>query len=146
LWTSLVLPWISLVFIKKETIKRYMPVAIFVSLLVTIIFEMAHVFKWWVMLDGLAPWGYITNVSFVYGTFLVGTIWIFYFTFHNFWLYLVTNIAIDGLFAFVLNNFLEGRIYTLVNFNQWNFPFNRLDMSPKLKIAGIIPLLQNVTG
>lgn len=95
-----------------------MPVAVFVSLLVTILFEAAHSLKWWVMIDQIVPWGYITNVSFVYGIFIIGRIWIFHFTFRNFWIYLVTNVIIDGLFAFVLNNFFEGRIYRLVNFNE----------------------------
>lgn len=118
LWSFLILPWPTLLFLGKESIKRYMPVAVFVSLLVTILFEAAHALKWWVMIDQIVPWGYITNVSFVYGIFLVGTIWIFHFTFRNFWIYLVTNVIIDGLFAFVLNNFFEGRIYRLVNFNE----------------------------
>lgn len=110
LWSSLILPWLSLFFMKKESIKRYMPVAIFVSLLVTILFEVAYTFKWWVMLDKIAPWGNITNVAFTYGTFLVGTIWIFYFTYRKFWAYMVTNILIDGIFAFGLSRFFEGKI------------------------------------
>lgn len=118
LWSFLILPWPTLLFLGKESVKRYMPVAVFVSLLVTILFEAAHSLKWWVMIDQIVPWGYITNVSFVYGIFLVGTIWIFHFTFRNFWLYITTNIVIDGLFAFVLNNFFEGKIYRLVNFNE----------------------------
>ena len=119
LWSFLLLPWPTLFFLGKETVKRYMPVAIFVSLLVTILFEVAHALKWWVMIEWIVPWGYITNVSFVYGIFLVGTIWIFRFTYRNFYLYMATNLVIDGLFAFVFSNLFEGRIYKLVNFNQF---------------------------
>ncbi|MEW9674121.1 hypothetical protein [Ammoniphilus sp. 3BR4] len=119
LWGSLIVPWLSLFFLKRDIIKRYMPVAIFVSLLVTIIFEMAHVFNWWVMKEAIVPWGYITNVAFTYGAFLVGTIWIFYFTFRKWWLYLITNIVIDGAFAFFLNDIFNGWIYQLVRFNEW---------------------------
>ncbi|HZG86152.1 hypothetical protein [Paenibacillus sp.] len=119
LWAFLIAPWPTLFFLSKETVKRYMPVAIFVSLLVTILFEAAHALKWWVMIDRIVPWGYITNVSFVYGVFLVGTIWIFHLTYRNFWLYMATNVVIDGVFAFVLHHFFEGRIYKLVNFNEF---------------------------
>ncbi|MCA0753528.1 hypothetical protein KP806_00575 [Paenibacillus sp. N4] len=119
LWAFLLLPWPTLLFLGKKSVKRYMPVAVFVSLLVTILFEVAHSLKWWVLIDQIVPWGYITNVSFVYGIFLVGTIWIFHYTYRNFWLYLLVNAVIDGLFMFVLSNFFEGRIYNLVNFNQF---------------------------
>lgn len=119
LWATLLLPWPTLIFLGRKSVKRYMPVAVFVALLVTILFEAAHSLKWWELIDQIVPWGYITNVSFVYGIFLVGTIWIFHYTYRNFWLYLLVNVVIDGLFAFVLSNFFEGRIYNLVNFNQF---------------------------
>lgn len=119
LWLSLILPWFSLLFMKKQAIKRYMPVAIFVSLLVTILFEVAYTFKWWILLDWNLPWGYITNVSFTYGAFLVGTMWIFYFTYEKFWLYLITNIIIDAIFMFGISHFFEGRLYRLVNMGRW---------------------------
>ena len=119
LWLSFILPWFSLFFMKKDAIKRFMPVAIFVSLLVTILFEVAYVFKWWVMLDWITPWGYITNVAFTYGAFLVGTMWIFHFTYKKFWIYLMTNIIIDAIFMFGISHFFEGRIYQLVNMSRW---------------------------
>jgi len=123
LWLSLILPWLSLFLMKKQAIKRYMPVAIFVSLLVTILFEVAHAFNWWVLLDWFVPWGYITNVPFVYGAFLVGTMWIFYFTYQKFWLYLLTNIIIDAVFIFGISHFFEGRLYRFANMGRWGVFF-----------------------
>lgn len=102
LWISLIAPWLTLFFMKMDTIKRYMPVAIFVSLLLTIIYEIAYTYEWWEIKEYIAPWGYITNVSFVYGIFLVGTLWIFHFTYRNFKVYLITNIVVDAFFAFGL--------------------------------------------
>lgn len=107
LWSGLIIPWLSLFFIDKHSIKRYMPVAIFVSLLLTILYEIAYTYKWWLLKQYIVPWGYITNISFVYGAFLVGTIWIFRFTYHNFWLYSITNIIVDALFAFGLLQLTE---------------------------------------
>ncbi|WP_309118899.1 hypothetical protein [Paenibacillus sp.] len=118
LWIALVVPWFSLFFLKKNVIKRYMPVAVFTVLIVTVVFEIAHALKWWKMLEWIVPWGYITNVSFVYGTFAVGTIWIFFFTYRNFWMYLATNAAVDALQAFVFDNLFEGRVYRLVRLND----------------------------
>jgi hypothetical protein len=119
LWSSLIVPWLSLLFLKKDIVKRYMPVAIFTSLLVTIYNELGYTFEWWVVKQTLFPW-IITFVSFVYGGFLVGTIWIFYFTYRKFWLYLITNIVVDFLFMFPVNNWFERLgIYQLINRENW---------------------------
>jgi hypothetical protein len=86
LLAMLILPWLSLIFINKYSLKRFMPVAILASLLVTIIFELGYVYSWWKVQAELVPWDKITSVPLVYGVFLVGTIWIFRFTFgRTFW-------------------------------------------------------------
>jgi hypothetical protein len=119
LWTGLIAPWLTLFFMPKEAIKRYMSVTVFVSLLVTILCEAAYHYKWWEITEYITPWGYITNASFVYGTFFVGTIWIFHLTYRSFWLYLATNLAIDALFAFGLSPFIEGRFFRYISFNSF---------------------------
>lgn len=120
LWAGLLAPWLTLFFMKAESIKRYMPVAIFVSLLLTIIYEIAYTYKWWVLKVFIVPWGYITNVSFVYGIFLVGTIWIFHFTYKSFKVYLVTNMIVDAVFAFGLLPLISRLgIDKFVNLPKW---------------------------
>ncbi len=111
---------ISLYLLKKENIKRYMPVALFISLIATIIFEIAYTYEWWTINKLIFPWGYITEVSFTYGLFAVVTIWIFGLTFHNFWLYIFTNLGIDALFAFFAPMVLqELGIATFKNITNW---------------------------
>lgn len=117
LWAALILPWLTLMFLRGDVIRRYMPVAILGALLVTIVFEMAHAFRWWVLLKPIAPWGYITNVSFTYGLFLVGTIWIFFLTYKNVWAYFATNAAVDGFQAFAFHELIEGHVYRLERAN-----------------------------
>lgn len=78
-----------------------MPVSIFSALLVTIVYEIAYTYKWWILKDAIFPWGYVTNTAFAYGAFLVGTMWVFHFTFGRFWLYFVANLLLDGFFAFL---------------------------------------------
>ncbi len=103
LWAMLIIPWLSLFFIKKYSLKRFMPVAILASLLVTMVFEMGYVFNWWVIHKKLVPWGEITSLPLTYGVFLVGTIWIFHFSYDkSIWRYFLTNAFFDGLYAFVL--------------------------------------------
>jgi len=119
LWLMLIVPWLTLFFLKKEGIKRYISVTIFTALLVTIVSEMAYTYKWTEIMVKIVPWGHITNVSLAYGSFFITTIWVFYLTFEKFWLYLVTNIVIDGLGAFLITYILELRkISQLVNLSK----------------------------
>jgi hypothetical protein len=56
LLAMLILPWLSLIFINKHSLKRFMPVSILASLLVTIIFELGYVYNWWKVQVELVPW------------------------------------------------------------------------------------------
>jgi hypothetical protein len=120
LWATLILPWISLLLMKKEAIKRYMPVTIFISLIMTIIFEIAYTYDWWTIHEYTLPWGYITDVSFLYGLFAVGTLWIFYLTFHKFWAYVLTNLGLDAFFSFLgLTWFVENMGIATIHIDRW---------------------------
>lgn len=119
LWGILIIPWLSLLFLKKETVKRYMPVAIFTALLMTIYNELAFTYKFWVLKVEIFP-QVITAVPFVYGAFVAMVIWIFHFTYPRFWVFFVTNVIADFLFAFPLNAFFEAiGLYKLINHNSW---------------------------
>lgn len=73
LYISLFLPWFTLLFAKKQRIKKYIPVIILTCLLMTIIFQIAYQYNWWVIHTYIVPWGYMIDVSFAYGLFPVGT-------------------------------------------------------------------------
>ena len=111
----LILPWLSLIFINKHSLKRFMPVAILAALLITVILEMGYVYNWWTILEKIAPWEHFTTIPLTYGAFLVGTIWIFHFTYDkSFWVYILTNAVIDALYAFgILNVFIYFGVYRL---------------------------------
>ncbi|WP_052486944.1 hypothetical protein [Gordoniibacillus kamchatkensis] len=122
MWGMLVVPWISLFVLKPASIRRFMPVSIFAALIVTIVFEIAHAFRWWTILDKaiIVPWGYITNTAYTYGFFLIGTLWIFKFTYRRFWLYMLTNLVIDGVFQFGLDPlFARAGFYRFENITHW---------------------------
>ncbi|MUK90643.1 hypothetical protein GMD78_20010 [Ornithinibacillus sp. L9] len=121
LWLMIIIPWISLLFIKKHSLKRFMPVAIFASLLVTIVFEMGYVFEWWIVQEKIVPWGHITSFPLTYGVFIAGTIWIFHFTFNkSFFIYILSNAIVDAIYAFVgLNILIYFGIYELNNMGHF---------------------------
>ncbi|MEW9674246.1 hypothetical protein [Ammoniphilus sp. 3BR4] len=107
LWLMLIIPWLSLFFINKHSLKRFMPVGILAALLITLILEIGYVYNWWTILEGILPWEHFITYPLTYGPFLVGTIWIFHFTFDkSFWVYILTNAVIDALYAFAILNVL----------------------------------------
>lgn len=122
MWVILVVPWLSLFVLRTASIRRFIPVSILAALIVTIVFEMAHAYHWWTIFGKatIVPWGYITNTSFTYGLFLVGTLWIFKLTYFNFWFYMVTNLAIDAVFIFVIDPiFVRMGFYRLDNITHF---------------------------
>lgn len=106
IWALFIIPWISLFFLNRTAIRRYMPVALFATVLNTIIGQLAWKYDWWDFKETLFSWDKIAPLYTVYSIFLVGTIWIFYFTFRKFWIYFVVNIIVDLLYGLVFANFL----------------------------------------
>lgn len=98
---GLLLPWTSLLLAKKDTIRRFMPVTIFTSFMMTIIFQIAYTYEWWVIHEYIVPWGYMIDVTFAYGIYATGTFWIFRLTSHRFFLYAATNLIMDTFMCFV---------------------------------------------
>jgi len=122
LWVILIGPWLTLFFLKKEDVKRFMPAGIFASLLMILYNIYAKNQNHWVLNDLLFPWLKPLFTSGVLGAFPIITLWIFYFTYGKFWVYLLTNIILDFMFAifpldYVFQNILG--IYKLINITSW---------------------------
>jgi hypothetical protein len=106
--SGFIISWLSLIFVRKHAIKKYTPVAILASFLVTIVYEIAYKYGWWKLKHMLAPWMMITNFAFVLGPFFIGTIWVFQLSYRfGFFVYLLVNMALDAFFSFVFLPFLE---------------------------------------
>jgi len=113
---QLILPWISIVFLPKKSLKHYLPVSLFASLLVTGMCLLAVPYKWWVVNGGWKV-KLLNDGSFIFGPFLVGTLWIFHFTFGNLKRYFGVNLIMDILFSFPLSYlFQKLKLFKLVNF------------------------------
>ena len=99
LWASFIIPWLTLFFMKREDIKRFIPVALFTALLSLIIGEIAGSLRFWEAGETVFP--FKATHPTVIGALPVVTMWIFKFTYGRFWVYLVTNAILDLGFAFV---------------------------------------------
>ncbi|RAU92818.1 hypothetical protein [Paenibacillus sp. YN15] len=119
LWAGLIVPWFSLFFMKRQDVKRFMPATLLAMLIMAMISEAAYTFNWWVIQEYIVPWGYITLTSLLFGPFLVGSLWIFRLSYHKWWLFFLTNLIIDSIFAFGLSPwFLDGWLYTMRRINN----------------------------
>ncbi|NLI11287.1 hypothetical protein [Pelotomaculum propionicicum] len=118
-WSMLILPWLTLFFMKKEEIKYYLPVGIFAAVLTTIIHDVGITYGFWVVWDAAYP--LYEMLPYFYGLIPVLTMWVFKFTYEYFWLYLFFNAILDIGFAFfLLNAFFPGRgIYALANITSF---------------------------
>ncbi|WP_338778400.1 hypothetical protein [Metabacillus sp. FJAT-52054] len=114
LWSLFICPFFLLFFFHKKNLKRFVGSALFGSILLTILFQMANRFQWCEVKENIPI---LTDVtSFVYGVFFIGTILILALTYGDCMRYMLLNAAIDAVQAFILNAVFEHLgIYKLVN-------------------------------
>lgn len=118
MWSLALLPWLSLFFMRKEEIKRWMPVALFAVVLTTIIGDIGIGLGVWATRESTYPFNEM--LPYFYGTMPVLTIWVFKFTYGHFWTYMITNTILDIVFNFfILDYFLPSR--GIVDFNMSPF-------------------------
>lgn len=99
-WSFILIPWLTLLFMKKEEVKRFMPVALFTVVTSTVIYELGTTYKLWSIREAAYPLHQMFPA--IYGAFPVLVMWIFRFTFGSFWSYLATNAVIDIVWAYIL--------------------------------------------
>lgn len=102
LWSVFIIPLISLFFLDRSVIKRYLSVALLVTVMNVILYEMAWEYNWWRYKESIFHWDRITPAHIVFSAYWVITIWIFRYTFRKFWLYFIVNVISDCLFIFIL--------------------------------------------
>jgi hypothetical protein len=126
---QLILPWISVVFIPKKSFRQYFPVSLFASTLVTGMCSLAVPYKWWVVNGGWKV-KLFNDGSFIFGPFLVGTLWIYHLTFGNIKRYLLINLIIDFLFSVPLTFLYQKlNLFKLVNFRVKHIFFSFISFS-----------------
>ncbi|MEW9050555.1 MAG: hypothetical protein AB2392_05320 [Neobacillus sp.] len=116
-----VIPWLSLLFIGSRSFKRYSFSGIFI-----IIFEiMNHLYghkrKWWKFYD--KPKSFIRDeLPFSIGPYMPLSMWLLKISYGNFKKFLLLNIFVDGIFAFIVMDVLKKlKIIRLNRLNRFQF-------------------------
>jgi len=108
---------------KREEVRRYVPVALLATVLTTIIHDIGIRFEFWVVEEAAYPMAEM--LPYFYGLIPVLTMWIFKLTNGYFFIYVITNIILDIAFAYsLLGSIFPGRgIYALVGITPFQVLF-----------------------
>jgi len=121
MYAILFIPWLTVKKLGKESFIRYLPTIVFSNLVIALISELSRALKWWKVRTPIFP-KLATDISFVFGPFTLVNLWIFKLTYKKFWVYLLTNIFADFLFAYPLTTIAEKlRIYKMARMSRKQF-------------------------
>lgn len=97
----LVFSWLSLTLMGKNSVKRFLPAGIFIALITRWENAVAKKRTWWWWYEKLHP-KLPGSLPFVWGPFMIGSMWILKLTYGKFFRYLILNLAVDSIFTFIL--------------------------------------------
>ena len=118
MYLLLIIPWLSIFKLGRNTFFRFMPTIVFSDLVIALISELSREYNWWKVKHPIFP-KLATDVSFVFGPFSVINFWIIKLTYKKLWLYLLTNIFADYLFAYPLTTIAEKLgIYRMIRMSR----------------------------
>ncbi|MBQ4870723.1 hypothetical protein IHQ11_30495 [Priestia megaterium] len=101
----IIIPWLTVPFMGKKSFLRFLPVASFINLFLSVFSLTANKKKWWINKNPLSP-GFV-DFSYILGPYYVATLWIFKLTYGNFPKYLITNMMLDLVNAFPFGSIWE---------------------------------------
>lgn len=111
--SMLLISWSTLLLYPKRAFRKFLPVTMFVTALVSILLVLSHPYKLWKVSGGIGT-RIFNDLSFTLGPFFVTNLWVFRLAYGNIWQYLGVNLVIDYLMAFpVTNLFKKINIYHL---------------------------------
>jgi hypothetical protein len=114
-----ILPWLSISFIGKNNLKRFLPGGIFMCLYLIAEGRFAEKKKWWWFPYSVRP-NVLAELPLIFGPFLVGSLWIMKYTYGKFNLFLLINIIIDSFFTyFGLNWFKKIGYVSLIRLTKF---------------------------
>ncbi|MBS2968029.1 hypothetical protein J9317_04570 [Metabacillus sp. KIGAM252] len=106
----------TLVFINKKRLLRFLPSGIFITMILCVESMFADAWKFWKVPGGRKKEARV-NLSFIFGPFLSGTLWIFHLTYGNFLKYLLANSILDFSLAYPIAFFFQKKkLFKLLRF------------------------------
>ena len=107
LWSMALLPWLTLFLMKRDDIKRFMPVALFGSITSIMIGDIGGTLKLWAFKESAFPLSHI--FTYHLGLAPVLTMWLFRFTYERFWRFIAVDTILNLGFALIFAPWLAAR-------------------------------------
>lgn len=107
LWGMLILPWLTLFFMPKEDIKKWMPAALFVMVSSTLIIDGGVGLKLFEIRENIYPFNEM--ISYIYGALPIGSMWILKYTYGRLWLYTAIQLVGSFILMFLVQPWLHRR-------------------------------------
>lgn len=106
IFNAIVLWTITIIFLPKQSFKKFLPVTLFCSLILVIQSFLNPIFKWWKVKGGY-KFMVFDSLAFILGPFFTINMWVFHFTNKKFPLYAIANLIMDIIFAYFMNPLLQ---------------------------------------
>lgn len=117
----IIIPWLSLLFIGKRSMKRYSLAGVLVVIFEIINHIYGHKRKWWKFYDKRAFF-IKDELPFSVGPYMPVSMWLLKLSYGNFKKFVLVNAVADGLFAFLFIDVLKKiKIIRLNRLNHFQF-------------------------
>lgn len=107
LWSSLLLPWLTLFLMKKDEIRRFLPVGMFAALTSIIFVDIGSTLNLWTLKENIYPFSKL--FPYHLGAGPIATMWLFKFTYKRFWRYVSIDVIYNLIFSYLLIPWLAFR-------------------------------------
>ncbi|TCP21700.1 hypothetical protein EV207_1409 [Scopulibacillus darangshiensis] len=116
----LIVPWLTMPFLGRSALKRYLPAAIFMCTFVKAIDMYGKQKRWWRFYKGMPPFKSVDFLNL--GPYFVTSLWMLKMTYGKFPLYLISNIVFQFLFTFLGLKYLKRyKIASLVRLTKFQY-------------------------
>lgn len=120
LWFGFIAPWMTLLLMKKEDVKRFMPVALLTVISGVLVTEAGVGTGLWSVRETTFP--LVMTPTYIFGTMPVVAMWVFKFTYGRFWLFVIAELVANFAYTFFLKPWLASRgILSLLSANITGF-------------------------
>ncbi|WP_223592297.1 hypothetical protein [Neobacillus bataviensis] len=117
----ILIPWLSLLFIGKRSIKRYSVAGVFIVLFEILNHMYGHKRNWWKFYDKRKSF-LRDELPFSIGPYMPISMWILKYSYGNFKKFVLLNVISDGFFAFLFVDILKKlKIARLNRLNHFQF-------------------------
>jgi hypothetical protein len=118
LFVMMILPWLTVPYLGKKTIKRFIPASLFMACVVWVEGHIARNNRWWFFYEKIVPKA-IGEFPLIVGVFLIGSLWILRFTYGKFIRFIILNLIVDSFFTYVVVEWFQKlKVATLVRVNK----------------------------